>query len=686
MTTVPSDIAIAQAAKMRPIQEVAAELGLGPDDILPYGRYKAKISAEAVARGTPKGRLVLVTGINPTPAGEGKSTVTVGVSQALRRLGKKVVVAIREPSLGPVFGVKGGAAGGGYAQVVPMDEINLHFTGDFHAITSAHNLLSAMLDNHLHQGNALNIDPRRITWPRTMDMNDRALRSIVISLGGINAGPVREDRFVIVPGSEIMAILALASDLSDLESRISRIIVGLTRDRKPVTAGELKAAGAMTLLLKDAILPNLVQTLEGGPALVHAGPFGNIAHGCNSLVATRLGLALGDIVLTEAGFGADLGAEKFFDIKCRFGNLKPEAAVMVATVRALKMHGGVKKDALGTPDVAALKRGMVNLEAHVKNVQKFGVPVVVALNRFTSDSQEEIDAVLQAAKGWGARAALSDVWAKGGEGGEAVAREVLALLDEGKAAFKPLYDVNQPIKAKIEAIAKGIYGADGVDYSAAAEKNIAQCEAMGLAATPVCMAKTQYSFSDDADQARPPERLPPHHPRRLPVCRRRFRGRPRRRDHDDARPQQDAVRRGDPGPSRRHHRGTVLMSIGFVSTPNAPRAIGPYSQATRANGLLFTAGQVGFDPATGELVDGDISEQTERVLANIRAILEAERLELSSIVKTTVYLVDMADFAAMNTVYARAFGDHRPARSTVAVAALPRGARVEIDAVAVLPS
>jgi formate--tetrahydrofolate ligase len=483
---------------MRPIQEVAAELGLGPDDILPYGRYKAKISAEVVARAKPKGRLVLVTGINPTPAGEGKSTVTVGVSQALRRLGKKVVVAIREPSLGPVFGVKGGAAGGGYAQVVPMDEINLHFTGDFHAITSAHNLLSAMLDNHLHQGNALNLDPRRISWPRTMDMNDRALRSIVISLGGINAGPVREDRFVIVPGSEIMAILALASDLSDLEARISRIIVGLTRDRKPVTAGELKAAGAMTLLLKDAILPNLVQTLEGGPALVHAGPFGNIAHGCNSLVATRLGLSLGDIVLTEAGFGADLGAEKFFDIKCRFGNLKPEAAVVVATIRALKMHGGVKKDALGTPDVAALKRGMVNLEAHVKNVQKFGVPAVVALNRFTSDTQEEIDAVLGAAKAWGARAALSDVWAKGGEGGEAVAREVLALLDEGKASFKPIYDVNQPIKAKIEAIARQIYGADGVDYTATAEKNIAQCESMGLAATPVCMAKTQYSFSDDA--------------------------------------------------------------------------------------------------------------------------------------------------------------------------------------------
>ena len=498
MTSVPSDIAIAQAAKMRPIQDVAAELGLGPDDILPYGRFKAKISAEAVARGKPKGRLVLVTGINPTPAGEGKSTVTVGVSQALRRLGKKVVVAIREPSLGPVFGVKGGAAGGGYAQVVPMDEINLHFTGDFHAITSAHNLLSAMLDNHLHQGNALNLDPRRITWPRTIDMNDRALRSIVISLGGINAGPVREDRFVIVPGSEIMAILALASDLSDLETRIRRIIVGLTRDRKPVTAGELKAAGAMTLLLKDALLPNLVQTLEGGPALVHAGPFGNIAHGCNSLVATKLALSLGEIVLTEAGFGADLGAEKFFDIKCRFGGLRPEAAIIVATVRALKMHGGLKKDALGTPDVAALKRGMVNLEAHVKNVQKFGVPVVVALNRFTSDTPEEIDTVLKAAKGWGARAALSDVWATGGAGGEAVAKEVLVLLDEGKADFKPIYDAKQPIKAKIETIAREIYGADGVDYTPTAEKNIAQCEAMGLAETPVCMAKTQYSFSDDA--------------------------------------------------------------------------------------------------------------------------------------------------------------------------------------------
>jgi formate--tetrahydrofolate ligase len=497
VTTVPSDIAIAQAAKLRPIAEVAAEVGLGPDEILPYGRYKAKISAEAIAKRKPKGRLVLVTGINPTPAGEGKSTVTVGVSQALRRLGKKVVVCIREPSLGPVFGVKGGAAGGGYAQVVPMDEINLHFTGDFHAITSAHNLLSAMLDNHLHQGNALAVDPRRITWPRTLDMNDRALRSMVISLGGINAGPVREERFVIVPGSEIMAILALATDLADLETRLGRIVVGLTRDRKPVTAADLKASGAMTLLLKDAILPNLVQTLEGGAALVHCGPFGNIAHGCNSIAATRLGLSLGEIVLTEAGFGADLGAEKFFDIKARFGNLEPEAAVVVATVRALKMHGGVKKDALGKEDVAALERGLVNLEAHVKNVQKFGVPAIVALNRFTSDTEEELKTVLAAAKGWGARAALSEVWGKGGEGGEAVAREILAVLEEKKAAFKPLYDTSKPIKDKIETIAREIYGAGGVDYSAAAEKNIAQCDAMGLGDTPVCIAKTQYSFTDD---------------------------------------------------------------------------------------------------------------------------------------------------------------------------------------------
>src|SRR5687767_11031570 len=496
-TNVPSDIAIAQAARMRPIADVAAELGLDADEILPYGRYKAKITADAVKARSPKGRLVLVTGINPTPAGEGKSTVTVGVAQALRRLGKKVVLCIREPSLGPVFGVKGGAAGGGYAQVVPMDEINLHFTGDFHAITSAHNLLSALLDNHIHHGNALGIDSRRITWPRTMDMNDRALRSIVVGLGGMNGGPSREDRYVIVPGSEIMAILCLASDLVDLERRLARIIVGVTRDRKPVTAGELKASGAMTLLLKDAILPNLVQTLEGGPALVHGGPFGNIAHGCNSIAATRLGLGLGDLVLTEAGFGADLGAEKFFDIKCRFGGLEPEAAIIVATVRALKMNGGVKKENLGSPDVAALRRGLVNLEAHVRNVGKFGVPAVVALNRFTSDSDDELETVLGAARGWGARAALSEVWAKGGAGGEAVAGEVLEVLEEGKASFKPLYDVNRPVKEKIETIAREIYGADGVDFTPAAGKNIEQIESIGLTDTPVCIAKTQYSFTDD---------------------------------------------------------------------------------------------------------------------------------------------------------------------------------------------
>jgi formate--tetrahydrofolate ligase len=496
---VPSDIEIAQAAKPRPILDVAKELGLGPDDILPYGKTKAKITPEVVARvsAKPKGRLVLVTGINPTPAGEGKSTVTVGLTQALKRLGKNAVVCIREPSLGPVFGVKGGAAGGGYAQVIPMDEINLHFTGDFHAITSAHNLLSAMIDNHLHWGNTLGLDPRRITWPRTIDMNDRALRHAILSLGGINAGPVREEKWVIIPGSEIMAILCLASDLPDLELRLGRIVVGFTRDKRPVTAAELRASGAMTLLLRDALLPNLVQTLEGGPAIVHGGPFGNIAHGCNSLAATKLALGLADIVCTEAGFGADLGAEKFFDIKCRFGKLKPEAAVIVATIRALKMHGGVKKDALGTPDVAALKRGMVNLEAHVKNVAKFGVPSVVALNRFVSDSDEEVEALLAAVKSWGARGALSDVWAEGGKGGEAVAKEVLAILEEGKADFRPLYDVKLSIKDKIGVVAREIYGADGVDFTATAEKNIQLLESIGLGETPVCIAKNQYSFSDD---------------------------------------------------------------------------------------------------------------------------------------------------------------------------------------------
>ena len=494
---VPTDIAIAQAAKLRPIRDVAVELGLQEDEFELYGRYKAKISVRALAARSQKGRLVLVTGINPTPAGEGKSTVTVGVTQALRRLGKNAILAIREPSLGPVFGVKGGAAGGGYSQVVPMEDINLHFTGDFHAVTSAHNLLSAMLDAHLHHGNALGIDVRRVIWPRTIDMNDRALRSLIVGLGGVNGGPTREDRFVIVPGSEIMAILALATGIDDLEARLARVIVGLRGDKSAVRASDLKAHGAMTLLLKDAINPNLVQTLEGGPALVHCGPFGNIAHGCNSVLATQLGLALSDIVLTEAGFGADLGAEKFMDIKCRFAGLKPEAAIIVATVRALKLHGGVKKDQLGTPDPAAVQRGAENLRRHIRNVKKFGLPALVVLNRFVTDTDEEFEAVRAVGSAEGLEVLRCDVWEKGGEGGVGVAEAVQQLLDGRQARFKPLYDVRRPVREKIETIAREIYGADGVDFAAAAERALEQLPALGLGETPVCMAKTQYSFSDD---------------------------------------------------------------------------------------------------------------------------------------------------------------------------------------------
>jgi len=494
---VPTDIEIAQAAKLRPIADVAAELGLADDEVEFYGRYKAKIALQAIERRKPTGRLVLVTGINPTPAGEGKSTVTVGVAQALRKLGKRAVLCIREPSLGPVFGVKGGAAGGGYAQVVPMEDINLHFTGDFHAISSAHNLLSAMLDAHLHHGNATGLDTRRITWPRTIDMNDRALRQIIVGLGGTNGGPTREERFVIIPGSEVMAIMALATSLADLETRLARIVVGLTAAKTAVRASDLKAQGAMALLLKDALKPNLVQTLEGGPALVHCGPFGNIAHGCNSVMATQLGLRLADVVLTEAGFGADLGAEKFFDIKCRMAGLKPEAAVVVATVRALKMHGGKKKDQLGTPDVAAVQRGVENLTRHVRNVKKFGVPCVVALNRFITDTDEEIDAVRAACAAEGVDAVRCEVWEKGGEGGMEVAQAVLKLLDHGKAAFKPLYDERRPIAEKIETIAKEIYGAAAVSYAPAAQRALELLPKLGLGETPVCMAKTQYSFSDD---------------------------------------------------------------------------------------------------------------------------------------------------------------------------------------------
>jgi formate--tetrahydrofolate ligase len=503
MTTavkVPTDIEIAQAAKLRPIAEVAAELGLADDEIELYGKYKAKISLRALESRPPRGRLVLITGINPTPAGEGKSTVTVGLAQALRRIGKNTILAIREPSLGPVFGVKGGAAGGGYAQVVPMEDINLHFTGDFHAISSAHNLLSAMLDAHLHHGNAQGLDTRRITWPRTMDMNDRALRNIIVGLGGLNGGPAREERFVIIPGSEVMAIMALATGLADLEQRLARIIVGLRADKTPVRASDLKAQGAMALLLKDALQPNLVQTLEGGPALVHCGPFGNIAHGCNSVTATRMGLALADLVLTEAGFGADLGAEKFFDIKCRMASLKPDAAVVVATVRALKMHGGVKKENLATPDPGAVQRGASNLVRHVRNVKKFGVPCLVALNRFITDSDAEIDAVRTACAAEGVEVVRCEVWEKGGEGGVALAEAVLKLLQSTKSAFQPIYDVKKPIAEKIETIAREIYGADGVAFAPPAARALELLPKLGLGETPVCIAKTQYSFSDDASK------------------------------------------------------------------------------------------------------------------------------------------------------------------------------------------
>ena len=497
--SVPSDIEIAQAAKPRPITDVAAELGLTSDDLDLYGKYKAKIALD-ISQRPAKGRLVLVTGINPTAAGEGKSTTLVGLADALRRLGKKTVMCIREPSLGPVFGVKGGAAGGGYAQVIPMEDINLHFTGDFHAISSAHSLLSAMLDNHLTQGNPLTIDPRRITWPRTIDMNDRALRDAVIGLGGVANGVVREERWVIIPASEVMAIVALASSREDLEARLARIIVGATAgaSRKPVRASDLKAVGAMALLLKDAIRPNLVQTLEGGPAIVHAGPFGNIAHGCNSIIATKTGLALADIVVTEAGFGSDLGAEKFFDIKCRSGNLKPEVAVLVATVRALKLHGGADKKNLGTEDLGALERGLPNLAAHVENVKQFGVPVIVSVNRFTSDSEKELAMVLEHAKRLGVRVALNEVWAKGGAGGIEMANEVLRALDAGGSKFAPIYDTALPIKQKIDIIVMKVYGGDGADFTAKADRSIEYLESIGLGATPVCMAKTQYSLSDDA--------------------------------------------------------------------------------------------------------------------------------------------------------------------------------------------
>ncbi len=499
MRATPSDIEIAQTAKLRPITDVAADVGLETTELIRYGEDKAKVKLDALAARERKARLVLVAGINPTAAGEGKSTVAVGVTQALRRLGQNAVLCMREPSLGPVFGIKGGAAGGGYSQVIPMEDINLHFTGDFHAITSAHNLLSAMLDNHLHHGNALGIDHRRITWPRAIDMNDRALRKVTIGLGGPIGGVPREERFVITPASEIMAVAALAQSTADLEQRLGNIIVGMTGKKEAVRARDLSAHGAMAMLLKDAFLPNIVQTLEGGPAFVHCGPFGNIAHGCNSIIATELGMRVADIVVTEAGFGSDLGAEKFFNIKCRTGNLRPEAAIIVATVRALKLHGGVRKDRLTTPDREAVERGFANLARHINIPKRMGVPVVVAINRFVSDTDDEVAAVRAGCDELGVEVALCEVWEKGGEGGVDLADAVLRMLEKGEADFKPLYDTALPIREKIETIAREVYGADGVDFSPTASRAENQLAEFGLDDTPICMAKTQYSFSDDPE-------------------------------------------------------------------------------------------------------------------------------------------------------------------------------------------
>lgn len=494
-----SDIEIAQQAKMQKITDVAAKLGISEDDIELYGKYKAKLSYDLIRRVKDKkdGKLILVTAITPTTAGEGKSTTTVGLAQGLAKLGKKVIVALREPSLGPCMGIKGGAAGGGYSQVVPMEDINLHFTGDFHAITSAHMLLAAMLDNHIQQGNALNIDPRRIAWKRVVDMNDRELRNIVVGLGGKAHGVPRQDGFDITVASEVMAILCLASSLHDLKERLAKIIVAYDYNGNPVTAGQIKAQGAMAALLKDAVKPNLVQTLENVPAIIHGGPFANIAHGCNSVMATQTGLKLADYTITEAGFGADLGAEKFFDIKCRYAGLKPDAAVIVATVRALKMHGGVPKTDLKTPNVEAVKKGLVNLEKHIENVKKFGVPCVVAINIFAQDTAEELEAVREHCAKHGVNVALSDVFAKGGEGGIDLAKEVIALADSGESKFAPIYPLDMSLKGKIETIAKEIYGADGVNYTKEADKALKEFEELGYGNLPICMAKTQYSFSDD---------------------------------------------------------------------------------------------------------------------------------------------------------------------------------------------
>lgn len=507
-----TDIQIAQEAKMEHIRKVAQALDISEDELELYGRYKAKCSDELMERvkDNPDGKLILVTAINPTPAGEGKTTVTVGLGQALCRLGKKAVIALREPSLGPCFGIKGGAAGGGYSQVVPMEELNLHFTGDFHAITAANNLLAAMLDNHIHQGNQLSIDPNQIVWKRCLDMNDRALRNVVIGLGKKSDGVVREDHFVITVASEIMAILCLASDMQDLKERLGRVIVAYTYAGEPVTANDLHAVGAMAALLKEAIKPNLIQTLEHTPALVHGGPFANIAHGCNSVRATKTALKLADYVVTEAGFGADLGAEKFFDIKCRMADLKPDTVVLVATVRALKYNGGVAKAELSGENLPALSKGIVNLEKHIENLKKYGVPIVVTLNRFVSDTDAELAFVKNFCEERGCEFALAEVWEKGGEGGEALAKKVLATLETKESHFRPLYEDGLSLEEKIATVAREIYGADGVEFEPAAKKALERIEALGFGGFPVCMAKNQYSLSDDPSKLGRPENFTVH--------------------------------------------------------------------------------------------------------------------------------------------------------------------------------
>ena len=500
MSSYKSDIEIAQEAEMVPITQVASKLGIEAEELENYGKYKAKLSQELWERiqDRPNGKLVLVTAINPTPAGEGKTTTTIGLGEALGRMGVSSVIALREPSLGPCFGLKGGATGGGYAQVLPMEDINLHFTGDFHAVTTAHNLLSAMLDNHLQQGNELGIDPRTVSWKRVLDINDRALRNTIVGLGGKSQGVPREDGFMITVASEIMAILCLAEDLTDLKARLSRIIVAYTYENQPVTVADLKAAGAMTAILKDAIRPNLVQTLEHTPCIIHGGPFANIAHGCNSVRATKYALKLADVVITEAGFGADLGAEKFLDIKCRMAGLAPDAVVLVATIRALKYNGGVAKENLSTPNMEALEAGFANLEAHIEGLQQYGVPIVVTLNSFVTDSEEEIDYVEKRCRAMGCSFALSEVWAKGGEGGVALAEELLETMKEKKTQYHPLYPDDMPLEKKIETIAKKIYGADGVTYAAGVRTKLKKLTEQGYGQCPVCMAKTQYSLSDQA--------------------------------------------------------------------------------------------------------------------------------------------------------------------------------------------